>query len=690
MWRSLLLVAALACQPTSAVTLSANPIRKVVKLLQMMEKKVQEEGKQAEDLYEKFMCYCKKGNSGLAASIEAAEDKIPQLQSSLEQASASHQQITEELQGHKLTRTEAKSSIDSALSIREKEAAVFAEDSENAKSNIKALKKAIASLEKGTGGFLQTGATAVLQKLAVSSEMSESDRDLLTSFLGSLSGSNNSEGYTPQSEEIIGILKQMQEGMEKDLAVITKEEKKAIADHESLLEAKKAEVEAATKAVESKTARVGEIALQIANSKNDLEDTQETLEEDKKFLADLKASCSKKEEEWTLYSKTHGEELVAIADTIKILNDDDSLELFKKTLPGPAPSFLQLTASPKELRQQASQVLRNVQKDPRMDLLQLALRGQAPGFAPVLKMIDKMKALLQKEQKDDDSKKAYCQKKIDETEDELKAVTRKISDIKTVINEKQDGLQGINNEIAALQASIKELDEQVAEQTDLRKKLHEQTVQTLAENNAAKNLIDVAKNRLAKFYSPKLYKPAPQRVLEEDDQIVVNMGGTAPPTAAPGGIANTGITALTQERQEPQADLGYKKKADESGGVIAMLNMLQADLNKQITEMETQEAEAQKDYEAFMQDSSEKRALDAKSITDKEGMKASLEEELQADMTEERSAKADQRATQEELGSLHGECDWLLQQFDLRKTARAEEVDALSKAKAVLSGADFS
>merc|ERR1711871_10333 len=68
----------------------------------------------------------------------------------------------------------------------------------------------------------------------------------------------------------------------------------------------------------------------------------------------------------------------------------------------------------------------------------------------------------------------------------------------------------------------------------------------LAANNAAVQLIEMAKNRMNKFYNPKLYKAPPKRELSEEDRITLNMGGTIAPTAPPGGIAGTGITAFEQ------------------------------------------------------------------------------------------------------------------------------------------------
>merc|ERR1719240_2291365 len=91
-----------------------------------------------------------------------------------------------------------------------------------------------------------------------------------------------------------------------------------------------------------------------------------------------------------------------------------------------------------------------------------------------------------------------------------------------------------------------------------------------------------------------------------------------------------------------------------------------------------------------MDDAAKKRAEDSKAITEKETAKAGAEEDLNV-ATDDRKGKSDElMATKEYMSQLHSECDWLLQNYQLRKDARADEVDALKKAKAVLSGADFS
>merc|ERR1711937_451368 len=221
-------------------------------------------------------------------------------------------------------------------------AAAFAKETAEAKANMAALEKAIAALSKGAYGFLQTSTGAVLRRLVLTVDLGSSDRDMLTSFL--TEGQGASTEYAPQSGEIIGIMKQMLDTMIADLADATKAE-------------------------------------------------EEAIKLDKEFLADLEKNCAAKTKDWEYRSKMRAEEILALAETIKILNDDDALELFKKTLP--SPSFLQTRVSMSQVRGEALRALgSHERKDPRLDFIALALRGQKVSFAKVIGMIDEMIVLL--------------------------------------------------------------------------------------------------------------------------------------------------------------------------------------------------------------------------------------------------------------------------------------------------------
>merc|ERR1719313_552946 len=233
--------------------LSANPIRKVVTMLQMMMKKIEAEGVKEKDLYDKFMCYCNNADETLGKSIQDADTKIPQLESDIKQAVEEKAQLESDLEAHQSDRAAAKEAMAKATEMREKDAAAFAKELGEDKANIDALQKALAAIEKGmAGGFLQTNAAGVLRKLVVSRmDMVELDRKELVAFL---QGSDSDE-YAPASGEIVGILKQLKDEMEGDLKELIAQEEKAIKAYDELMAAKKSEVETLTKAIEEKLVR---------------------------------------------------------------------------------------------------------------------------------------------------------------------------------------------------------------------------------------------------------------------------------------------------------------------------------------------------------------------------------------------------------------------------------------------------
>merc|ERR1719277_2418973 len=315
-----------------------------------------------------------------------------------------------------------------------------------------------------------------------------------------------------------------------------------------------------------------------------------------------------------------------------------------------------------------------------------------------------MVKLLGEEQTADNDKKAYCEQLIDKTEDDLKTLELAVSDLGKAIADLKERIATLTEEISALEDGIKALDKQVAEATEDRKEEHADNVETLANDNAAKELIGVAKNRMNKFYNPKLYVPPPKRELSEEERITVNMGGTLAPTTL-GGIAGTGIGAAlveirshahtradhTEAPPPPPETFGpYTKKSEQGNGVIAMLDLLVKDLDKEMQEADVSEKDAQADYEKTMEDASAKRAADAKSMTEKAAEKATTEEELQAEKEKKADTTKELMATAEYISSLHGECDWLLQYHAARKDARTGEIESLVNAKAVLNGADYS
>jgi chromosome segregation ATPase len=623
-----------------------NPIRRVVTMLQKIQKKVEAEGETETELHEKFMCQCKTGTASYTQSIADGGAKGEQLASALESAKGALAQAKSDLAGHKSDREAAKAALASAKAMRETEAATFAGVKAEQETNIAAMSKAVAAIEKGAGGaFLQTDAAQVLRKLASSS-------DKVPEVLAFLSNTEDSSA----SGEILGILKQLGDEMTKDLADATAVEDKAIADYNGLVASKNEEVTTLTGAIEEKISRIGETGLLIEDTKADAKDTAEKLVEDTEFLATLKSDCAKREKEWAAVSKERQAELLALADTITMLNSDDALELFKKTLPSAA-SFMQVSAHATTVKARALAMIRaaSAKHGLHLDLVALALHGKTSDFSKVIGMIDEMVSVLKSEQVDDDEKKEYCGKEIDATEDKIKGHEQEIRDSEAAIADAKETLATVDQEIAALGASIVALDDSVKTATEQRQKENAAFKDLRASNTAAKDLIEMAKKRLNKFYNPKLALIA---------------------------------TSFLQVKASVQPAL-VQKKSEESAGVIAMMDTLAAELDKETTIATADEKDAQGDYETFMADSKKMRAESVKIVQDKTSAKADAIGALETHDDVLAQGQKSLKGASAQLAALHSDCDWLVSNYDTRKEARADEVDSLKKAKAVLSGAGF-
>jgi len=663
------ILGALAAEQGVISSTSANPIRKVVNLLQAMQKKVAEEGEKASELHEKYMCYCKGSGGNLASSISAAETKIPELTASIESGSAEKAQNDGDLKSHQEDRATAKKTMSQATAIRKREKAIFDKSLADNKANVAAVQKATVAIAEGMGGsFLQTANVGVLKALVTSEhDMLTSDRQVVLAFLAG----QHEAGYVPASGQIVGILKQMADEMLQDRKDMVSTETDASKSYEGLMSAKKRELAALQKSIETKLERSGSLGVEIATMKNDLEDTSEALDGDRKFAADLKKNCDTRTAIHEQEMNMRAQETVALADTIKILNDDDALELFKKTLPSGSSSLMQVQESSSARRASARQVLSEGSSQLELgqrhgiDFILLALRGQKIGFEKVIELIDALVASLQKEQLDDDNKKEYCAVELDHADDKRKDLENSLSDLQTLIEETKEGIANLAEDIKTLKAGIAALDAAVAEATENRKAENAEYKDLVASNSAAKEVILFAKNRLHKFYSPKLHKSAPTALVQIASHRVV----PAPP---------------------PATAAAYTKKSEENGGVMSMMDLLVADLDKELTEGETEEKNARSEYEQTMTDSAEKRRQDSKSLTDKESAKADLESSLEQSKDDKMSTAKEHMGTMRYIANLHSECDWLMQYYDVRKTSRADEVDALKGAKSVLSGADYS
>merc|ERR1719443_1147102 len=312
-------------------------------------------------MYDKLACWCKVNGDGKGTAVEIATAKVADLGSRIKALTAKSSELEEAIKKVEAEVAANSQALDSATSMREEALQKFRDEEKDMIVSITSLKNALVGLEKNLDtSFLQMSsdvktnvrdamnnakADDILQQI-----LNPGDRDVLTGFM-----QGRITAGSPQGGEIMGILKQMKTEFESNLADMQADEKKAVTEFADLKGAKTSEIAAGEEMAKEKTALLGKTKVQLAEAKEDLEDTTSAMEADQAFLVDLKERCSVSDKEWEERSKTRALEIAAVGETIKILTDDDAHDLMGSTL-----SFLQLSSTRRTLsredftREQAS------------------------------------------------------------------------------------------------------------------------------------------------------------------------------------------------------------------------------------------------------------------------------------------------------------------------------------------------
>merc|ERR1719265_1900005 len=175
------------------------------------------------------------------------------------------------------------------------------------------------------------------------------------------------------------------------------------------------------------------------------------------------------------------------------------------------------------------------------------------------------------------------------------------------------------------------------------------------------------------FYRPNLHKEEPKRELTEEERLIVASGGADPRDAEAAAVFVQRADSDVAPPPPPDTWGAYQKKDGKSNGVMALMDMLVKELQDGITEAEHEEETAQKDYERLMSDSQASREKSVESITAKEAAKADLDSKVVSTKEKKASEEAELMNIEGYLAQLHADCDFLLENYDVRKAARERE-----------------
>jgi len=662
----------------------AKPVSKVVNLLKDMIEALEKEATEDQEIYDNMVCWCTTNDKEKVKSIDDAEAHIEDLTSEIEELTALAARLNTEIATLNDEIDKNTKALEKAKAMREKELAEFGQLESDTLTSISQLGGAVEALSKHHAAallqpsLLQTSKRelgAQLRAVAATLQhtmqrngklletvLTESQKSKIAAFVqGPTSGAGS---YAPASGEIFGILKQMKEEFETNLAEAQKNEKKSQAAYEELKAAKEAEIAAAQEQVTTKTQELATAEEKKALAEQDKLDTMESLDADQKYLVNLKEKCALTDKEYEERLKTRQLEMQAVSKAMAVLNSDDAKDLFSSSL-----GFLQkesVTNSKSNRRARASKVLAALaRKHNNPHLMTLAMKIKLDAFTKVKQAIDDMVAELEKQQEDEIKKKDYCVDSFNENEKQTNDFTRQKTDLETLIDDLTMKIEELVKQIKTLKAEVKELQTQMKKAGEDRDKENKEFQQTVAEQRATQILLTKALDVLKGFYEKSM--------IQKEALLQLKHKNGQPAGPPPPG--------------------GFKKGQGQGGaakGVMAMITQIVEDAKAMEVEALKGEDDALKAYEVFVTDTNLSIEAKSKEIVEKSETLA----QTQAAKTEALEQKAEVEAELESLeaenADLHKECDYLLKNFDVRQTARGEEIEALKQAKAILSGSKFS
>merc|ERR1740138_1341135 len=485
--------------------------------------------------------------------------------------------------------------------------------------------------------------------------------------------------YSPQSDTIFGILTQMKDEFEANLSQEQKEEMKAIEDYEALKEAKTEQIAAGKETLDLMEGEHSANIKALSDAKEDLQLTTDQRSEDVEYLRNLRLTCQDLDNQWEKRSKMRAEETKAVAEALAIIASDDNREHLMNTI-----SFLQESREAVQLRrrrQGAAGILRKAAgdldvetddllaawhgragakssgagKSPQARLSTLAVTVEIDSFKEVKQIMDKMMVDLKTEMSEEVTFKAYCLEEIKNNEKMNYTKTVEKEDLEAKIESLEEAIAKYNKEIEEAKSKIVSNEKAMKSASQTREAENKEFQSVVADQRAAQTILKKVLAALKSFYDKK---------------------------------------ALLQQQQgasqTPPAQFNKYSKNAGSVSVMGLIEQIVGDsvaLEKESIAAETQ---AQADYEKFAKDTTtENKALGELVVFKTKAVASAKVEKADTEATHE--------ATVDELESLaqanadlHSECDFTLKNFDIRQRARLQEIEAIQKAKAFLSGEDKS
>jgi len=682
--------------PSQGLEAQLSPITRVVELLKGLAEQAEKDGKKEEDLYETYVCWAKTVIDTKTATNAAAATRADELSTYISDLDSGRIELTSERADLEKQVKSLFQDLEAMDAQRKQEKSDYDQAAKEMNQAITALKKAVDVLGKATAahksgtllqsrvdlseGFAERTAEAVSLQQAV--ELGErfldkSDalflRRVLTGEVPTADWKKLNRkadfkmAYKARSFKIQDVLAKMLETFKTNLKDATAKETESIAQFTELSKAKRSQLTAGQTALSKQDGEKGAKAVSKDDAKKELDALNLQMTNDKKFIEQTTTALADKKGEWKDRQALRTGEIAAINQAIGILNSDDARDLLKKSLS--SQSFMQ-TSSTQHLS--AAKVLSkaaHMSGDSRLALLAATVSRTTPlatgsHFDKVIAAIDLMVVTLKGEETTDLENKEECeQDRADDTRSAIVAA-RTMDEHSDTINELEARIVEINQNYKENEDEIAQLQKDFASATTQREDAATLYKASKKDDEAAASLVKSAKEVLAKFYVDNGLVFVQKRM----DPITAGAAPPPPPSTW----------------EDP-----YGGKTEESQGIVAILEMIYDDINKDIAKAKEEEKKSQEAFDEFKKDTeAQVTALEAAN-TELSTEGADAGDDVTDNKKDRLSEKGSLDAALQKISDASPGCDYITINYDVRLKNRQIEMDGLVKAKAILQGGEF-
>jgi len=648
---------------------TSNGVQKVIQMLGDMLAKAKMEKNTEEINFAEFSTWCTDEQANLAKSIKSEAEAVETHSNSIGKLKSDIKGLAAEIGTLQTDLAKFDSDLKATKAQREKEHKAFLAEQQDFSESVDAIERAIAVLQKQS--FDRPGAASALLQVSESAQLPQNAKVMIQAFMGMMDSSDESpeaNAYEFQSGGVIDMLKKLRDDFSTKLGETQKEEMNSKHAADMVVADLTDSVENAKRDVGEKTSIKESKAESLARTKKELDQAVRGKAEDETTLKDTKGECFEKKLSFEGKQELRGEEIEAIQKAIEILSDPDAMSGTKhlSLLQGSSgASFAQFlnadnsVSDSKGIRLKVKEfVTQRAKKLHSKNLELLAQSLEADPFAKVKKMIDSMITRLMNEANEDASHEGFCDKEMGQSKITRNKLTEDIDALTAAVDEGQAQILLLKQEVSKLTAEVADLDAAMIEATKLRNTEKAHNAEIIDDSKQAIGAVQAATAVLKDFY----------KAASVDTALVQGKG--------------------KPKHQEGMQTFGEKftGQQEEAGGVMALLEVIEADFSNVKADTEAAEAAAAKSYADFSTEAKRNKATKTRAIEMDESDKIAAESKLQSDTNDLKSTQDQLLAANRYHATLVPQCVDKGQTFGERTASRAEEIQSLKEALKILGG----